>query len=36
MKMENELKAPRDAVVKRMMVEAGALVEAGTVLVELE
>lgn len=36
MKMENELKAPRDGVVARMLVEAGALVESGTVLVELE
>lgn len=36
MKMENELKAPRDGVVQRLLVEAGALVEAGTVLVELE
>ena len=36
MKMENELKAPRDGVVKRVTVQPGELVEAGTVLVELE
>jgi biotin carboxyl carrier protein len=36
MKMENELKAPRDGSIKRIAVAAGALVEAGTVLVELE
>jgi biotin carboxyl carrier protein len=36
MKMENELKAPRDGTIRRVSVEAGALVEAGTVLVEIE
>lgn len=35
MKMENELKAPRDGVVRRVAVSAGALVESGAVLVEL-
>lgn len=36
MKMENEIKAPRDGVVKRFAVGAGDLVEAKAVLVELE
>ena len=36
MKMENELKAPREGTVKRLAVSPGDLVEAGTVLVELE
>jgi glutaconyl-CoA/methylmalonyl-CoA decarboxylase subunit gamma len=36
MKMENELKAPRAGAIKRIAVDAGALVEAGTVLVEME
>ena len=36
MKMENEIKAPRDGVVKRFAVAPGDLVEAKAVLVELE
>ena len=36
MKMENELKAPRAGTIRRVAVQPGALVEAGTVLVELE
>lgn len=36
MKMENELKAPREGTVKRLAVSPGDLVEAGTVLVELD
>jgi len=36
MKMENELKAPREGVVKRVAVRPGDTVEAGMVLVELE
>ena len=36
MKMENELKAPKDGVVRRVAVSAGQLVESGAVLVELE
>lgn len=36
MKMENEIKAPRDGVVKRFAVGPGDLVEAKAVLVELE
>lgn len=36
MKMENEMKAPRDGVVKRFSVAEGDLVEAKAVLVELE
>ena len=36
MKMENELKAPRAGTIRRVAVEPGALVEAGTVLVEIE
>jgi len=36
MKMENEIKAPRDGVLKRVAVEEGQLVEAKAVLVELE
>lgn len=36
MKMENEMKAPRDGVVKRIAVGEGSLVESGTVLVELD
>lgn len=35
MKMENEIKAPRDGIVKRFAVAAGDLVEAKAVLVEL-
>ena len=35
MKMENELKSPRDGVIKRVAVEEGALVEAKATLVEL-
>ena len=36
MKMENELKAPRAGTIRRVAVEPGALVEAGTVLVEID
>lgn len=36
MKMENELKAPREGTVKRVAVSEGALVESGAVLVELD
>ena len=36
MKMENELKAPRAGTIRRVAVQPGALVEAGTVLVEIE
>ena len=36
MKMENEIKAPRDGMVKRFAVSAGDLVDAKAVLVELE
>lgn len=36
MKMENEIKAPRDGVIKRFAVAAGDIVEAKAVLVELE
>ena len=36
MKMENELKAPRDGRVKDVLVSEGALVEAGRLLVVLE
>lgn len=36
MKMENEIKAPRDGIVKRFAVGEGDLVEAKSVLVELE
>ncbi len=36
MKMENELRAPREGTVRRIAVSPGDLVEAGTVLVELE
>jgi glutaconyl-CoA/methylmalonyl-CoA decarboxylase subunit gamma len=36
MKMENEIKAPRDGVIKRFAVAAGDVVEAKAVLVELE
>jgi biotin carboxyl carrier protein len=35
MKMENELKAPKAGVVKKVTATAGALVEAGTVLVDV-
>ena len=36
MKMENELRAPRDGIVKDVRVAAGAAVEAGAVLVVIE
>jgi biotin carboxyl carrier protein len=36
MKMENELRAPRDATVKSVAVAPGAAVESGAVLVVLE
>jgi biotin carboxyl carrier protein len=36
MKMENELKAPAEGVVKRVRVTAGEAVEKGQVLVEFE
>jgi biotin carboxyl carrier protein len=36
MKMENELRAPRNARVHRVAVAAGSVVEKGTVLLELE
>ena len=36
MKMENELKAPRDGRVKKIMVGPGSLVEAKSTLIELE
>lgn len=35
MKMENELKAPQDATVEKILVQPGALVEARAILVEL-
>ncbi len=36
MKMENEIRAPRDAVVERLHVDAGRAVDKGAVLVTLE
>jgi pyruvate carboxylase subunit B len=36
MKMENELRTPRDGVVKDVLVVAGAAVETGAVLVVVE
>ncbi|NOY26114.1 MAG: acetyl-CoA carboxylase biotin carboxyl carrier protein subunit [Oligoflexia bacterium] len=36
MKMENELKAPRDGVVRTLLVASGDLVETGAVLLELD
>jgi biotin carboxyl carrier protein len=36
MKMENELRSPKDGVVKEVAVTAGAAVDAGTVLVVIE
>lgn len=36
MKMENELKAPRDGKVKKILVSAGSLVESKATLIELE
>lgn len=36
MKMENELRAPADGVVKRLLVEAGMAVEKGAMLLEVE
>ena len=36
MKMENELRAPADGVVKKVNVEAGAAVETGAVLIVVE
>ena len=36
MKMENEIKAPRDGVIKKILVKSGDLVEARATLVELE
>jgi biotin carboxyl carrier protein len=36
MKMEHAIRAPRDGVVKRVLVREGDLVDAGAELVELE
>jgi biotin carboxyl carrier protein len=36
MKMENDLRAPRDGVVKEVLVTAGAAVDTGAVLVVIE
>ena len=36
MKMENELRAPKDGVVKEVLVAPGAAVETGAVLVVIE
>jgi len=36
MKMQNELKSPRQGKVRKLLVEEGALAEAGQVLAEIE
>jgi biotin carboxyl carrier protein len=36
MKMENELRAPASATVKRVVVSAGSAVEKGALLIEME